>query len=78
MAIITISGTPTAASTEQIAITIPADQLIVNTEDLTVTANADAKFEISASKTLSSIAVTTAPTKTTYTCVVYTSPRPRD
>ena len=67
MAIITISGTPTAASTEQIAITIPADQLIVNTEDLTVTANADAKFEISASKTLSSIAVTTAPTKTTYT-----------
>ena len=48
MAIITISGTPTAASTEQIAITIPADQLIVNTEDLTVTANADAKFNISA------------------------------
>ena len=47
-AIITISGTPTAASTEQIAITIPADQLIVNTEDLTVTANADAKFNISA------------------------------
>ena len=48
MAIITISGTPTAASTEQIAITIPEDQLIVNTEDLTVTANADAKFNISA------------------------------
>ena len=48
MAIITISGTPTAASTEQIAITIPADQLIVNTEDLTVTANANAKFNISA------------------------------
>ena len=47
-AIITISGTPTAASTEQIAITIPADQLIVNTEDLTVTANADAKFNIMA------------------------------
>ena len=51
MAIITISGTPTAASTEQIAITIPADQLIVNTEDLTVTANADAKFNIMAPAT---------------------------
>ena len=50
-AIITISGTPTAASTEQIAITIPEDQLIVNTEDLTVTANADAKFNISAPAT---------------------------
>ena len=50
-AIITISGTPTAASTEQIAITIPEDQLIVNTEDLTVTANADAKFNISAAET---------------------------
>ena len=47
-AIITISGTPTAASTEQIVITIPEDQLIVNTEDLTVTANADAKFNIMA------------------------------
>lgn len=50
-AIITISGTPTAASTEQIAITIPEDQLIVNTEDLTVTANANAKFNISAAET---------------------------
>ena len=50
-AIITISGTPTAASTEQIAITIPEDQLIVNTEDLTVTANADAKFNILAAET---------------------------
>ena len=48
MAIITISGTPTAASTEQIAITIPADQLIVNTTGLAVTANANAKFNISA------------------------------
>lgn len=46
MAIITISGTPTAASTEQIAITIPEDQLIVNTEDLTVTENANAKYSI--------------------------------
>ena len=51
MAIITISGTPTAASTEQIAITIPADQLIVNTTDLAVTANANAKFNISAAET---------------------------
>ena len=50
-AIITISGTPTAASTEQIAITIPEDQIIVSTEDLTVTANADAKFNISAAET---------------------------
>lgn len=48
MAIITISGTPTAASTEQIAITIPADQLIVNTTGFAVTANANAKFNISA------------------------------
>ena len=47
-ATITISGTPTAASTEQIAITIPADQLIVNTTGLAVTANANAKFYISA------------------------------
>ena len=51
MAIITISGTPTAASTEQIAITIPADQLIVNTDGLAVTANANAKFNISAPTT---------------------------
>ena len=57
-AIITISGTPTAASTEQIAITIPADQLIVNTEDLTVTANADAKFNIMAPTTTYEVTVT--------------------
>ena len=48
MAIITISGTPTASSTEQIAITIPEDQLIVNTTGLAVTANTNAKFNISA------------------------------
>ena len=58
MAIITISGTPTAASTEQIAITIPADQLIVNTEDLIVTANADAKFNIMAPTATYKVTVT--------------------
>ena len=62
MAIITISGTPTASSTEQIAITIPADQLIVNTDGLAVTANANAKFNISAPVTIDTVDVkVTAP-----------------
>ena len=61
-----INGTPTEVKNEAMAITIPAEKLTSGAA-LTVTENANAKFEISASKTLSSIAVTTAPTKTTYT-----------
>ena len=45
-ATITVSGTPTANSTAALAITIPADQLVTSTSDLTVTTNASAKFAI--------------------------------
>jgi hypothetical protein len=45
---ITVSGTPTAASTAQMAITIPADQLATSSTALTVAANVNAKYSIAA------------------------------
>ena len=47
-ATITVSGTPTATSTVQMAITIPAEQLVTSDSNLTVTANANAKYNIAA------------------------------
>ena len=47
-ATITVSGTPTATSTAQMEITIPAAQLVTSDSNLTVTANANAKYSIAA------------------------------
>ena len=43
---ITISGTPTANSTAVLEIKIPAANLVTSTDDLIVTGNANAKFDI--------------------------------
>ena len=60
---ITVSGTPTETSSAELAITIPAANLVSNA-DLTVTSNENAKFAITAS--LIGIAVPTANTGLVY------------
>ena len=60
---ITVSGTPTATSSDALVIKIPAANL-VSSADLTVTSNANAKFAITAP--LTAIAVPTANTGLVY------------
>ena len=45
---ITVSGNPSVASSDALAITIPAANLVTSTSDLDVASNANAKFEITA------------------------------
>lgn len=62
---ITVSGTPTALSSQVVEITIPKANITGLTSDLTAESNSDAKFNIVA--TLTEIAVPKAKTNLTYT-----------
>ena len=62
---ITVSGTPTALSSQVVEITIPKANIAGLASDLTVESNSDAKFNIVA--TLTEISVPTAKTGLTYT-----------
>ena len=62
---ITVSGTPTALSSQVVEITIPKANITGLASDLTAESNSDAKFNIVA--TLTEIAVPTAKTGLTYT-----------
>ena len=48
---ITVSGIPSVASSAELAITIPAANLVTSTSDLDVTSNANAKYNITAPAT---------------------------
>lgn len=62
---ITVSGTPTALSSQVVEITIPKANITGLTSDLTAESNSDAKFNIVA--TLTEIAIPKAKTNLTYT-----------